>query len=125
MADHWYYAQGGDKLGPFSARQLKDLAAAGRILPTDTVWKEGIDKGVLAANVKNLLTLAPAHSSPVDASALSTPAPPPSLLPTEAQSRAALINPGAETPPGELPPRGVAAPETSVSRPASAEGKQS
>jgi hypothetical protein len=57
MADHWNYAQGGDKLGPFSARQLKDLAAAGRILPTDTVWKEGIDKGVLAANVKNLLPL--------------------------------------------------------------------
>src|SRR5438067_10238176 len=37
MADQWYYARGEDKLGPFSARQLKDLADDERILPTDAV----------------------------------------------------------------------------------------
>jgi GYF domain 2 len=49
VADQWYYARGEDKLGPFSARLFKDLANAGGILPTDTVWKEGIEKGVPAA----------------------------------------------------------------------------
>jgi len=125
MADQWYYARGGDKLGPFSARQLKDLADAGRILATDTVWKAGIEKGVSAARVKNLFPLAPDHSSPVDLSAPWAPAPPPSLPPTEAQGLTALVDPGAETLPGELPPGVAAPPETSVSTAASAEGKQS
>jgi hypothetical protein len=109
MADQWYYARGEEKLGPFSARLLKDLANAGGILPTDTVWKEGIEKGVSAARVKNLLPPAPAHSSPVDLSPPKPP-PPPSPPPTEAQSGAALVDPGAETSLVELPPP-VAAPE--------------
>jgi hypothetical protein len=54
MADNWYYATDGVKLGPFSSAQLKALAAAGQLLPSHTVWKEGVEKGVLAARVKNL-----------------------------------------------------------------------
>src|SRR5437762_552335 len=102
MADQWYYARGGDKLGPFSARQLKDLADGGRILPTDTVWKQGIERGVSAARVKNLFPLAPA-SFPEDVSAAPSPAPSPLLPPTEAQGGIPLVERRAETPPGELP----------------------
>src|SRR4029077_16118594 len=54
MAAHWYFATEQEKLGPFSSAQLKELAVVGRLSPTHTVWKEGVEKGVLAAKVKNL-----------------------------------------------------------------------
>ncbi len=54
MADLWYYAKDGCKVGPFSGRELKELATCGVILPTDTVWKEGVATGVLARKVRNL-----------------------------------------------------------------------
>jgi len=54
MNDRWYYAHDGNKIGPFSGRQLLDLAVVGEILRTDTVWKEGIEKGVLATRVQYL-----------------------------------------------------------------------
>jgi hypothetical protein len=60
MADQWYYATGERRFGPFSARQLRALAASGKILPTDTIWKAGIEKGVPASKVKNLFP--PVHS---------------------------------------------------------------
>ena len=50
----WYYAHDGKKIGPLSGRELKDLATSGRILPTDTVWSEGTEWGVVARKVKNL-----------------------------------------------------------------------
>src|SRR5262249_32654630 len=54
MADRWYYAAGGDRQGPFTPRELRDLVDAGRIQPMDTIWKEGHDQGVPAHQVKNL-----------------------------------------------------------------------
>ena len=45
MVDRWYYSHDENKLGPFSAGQLKKLAAAGQILRSDTVWMEGVEKG--------------------------------------------------------------------------------
>jgi GYF domain 2 len=54
MAGHWYYAWQGVKLGPYSALQLQELAEAGKIQPTDTIYKEGVDEGVPAARVENL-----------------------------------------------------------------------
>jgi GYF domain 2 len=57
MTDEWYYAHDQNKIGPFSGRQMKDLATSGEILPTDTIWKAGVEKGVLACKVKNLFSL--------------------------------------------------------------------
>jgi hypothetical protein len=54
MAGHWYYAHDDNRIGPCSDRQLRDLADAGQILPTDTIWKAGVEQGVSAAKVKNL-----------------------------------------------------------------------
>jgi len=54
MSDQWYYGQGETKLGPFSAQQLKEMAAQGKIEPAHTIWKEGIEQGVPATRVKNL-----------------------------------------------------------------------
>jgi hypothetical protein len=61
MGQLWFYGQGEHKLGPYTALQLRDLAVAGKIRVTDTVWKNGIDLGVLADRVKNLfpITLVP------------------------------------------------------------------
>src|SRR4051812_45563231 len=62
MADRWFYSRGQGRIGPCTGRQLKDLAASGGILPTDTVWKEGVEKGATAARVKHLF--APSAQAP-------------------------------------------------------------
>lgn len=54
MNNQWYYARDGGKIGPFTADRLKELAGAGQILPTDTVWKEGVERGVPASRVQHL-----------------------------------------------------------------------
>ena len=68
MANHWYYVHGATgngatRNGPFSDRELANLAGAGQILPADTVWKEGVAQGVLARRVKYLFPTAPTLSS--------------------------------------------------------------
>jgi hypothetical protein len=62
MADQWYFLRDKTRLGPFSSAQLKDLAAQGKLRPSDTVWKEGIDRGVAAERVKNLFPAPPAEA---------------------------------------------------------------
>ncbi len=57
MSQLWFYGKLGSRLGPFTALQLRVLADAGKILVTDTVWKDGIDLGVLATRVKNLFPI--------------------------------------------------------------------
>jgi hypothetical protein len=54
MADQWFYSHDDHKIGPVSSRQLKELAASGILLRTDTVWKEGVDLGVTATKVRYL-----------------------------------------------------------------------
>jgi uncharacterized membrane protein YjgN (DUF898 family) len=50
----WYYLSGGKQLGPVSAAQLKELAAGGRLQPTDMIWKEGLPQWIAANSVKGL-----------------------------------------------------------------------
>ena len=42
MAEQWYYAKGGQQHGPINAEGLKQLAATGRLQPSDLVWREGM-----------------------------------------------------------------------------------
>jgi GYF domain 2 len=67
MADQWYYASDEQKLGPYSAVQLKQLAALTKLRPSDTVWKNDIEKGVLAAKVRHLFADLPVIAIPVEA----------------------------------------------------------
>lgn len=60
MADEWYFARDGKTSGPFSAARLQELAAAGEIRPQDAVWKEGMDRRVIASKVKGLFAVPPA-----------------------------------------------------------------
>jgi len=65
MSNGWYYAHDAKKIGPYSPQQLRELADAGTILATDTVWKEGVTQGVRASRVKNLFApIAAAASLP-------------------------------------------------------------
>jgi hypothetical protein len=54
MTEQWFYGVGGERQGPVSGRQLRELAEEGRIQPADTIWKEGVAEGVPAYQVKNL-----------------------------------------------------------------------
>src|SRR5436309_1472999 len=61
MADQWYYGAEGSRQGPFTSRELLELATSGRLQPSDTVWKAGVSAGVPAHRVKNLF---PAGATP-------------------------------------------------------------
>jgi ribosomal protein L40E len=68
----WYYARQGQRSGPVSAEQFKELASSGQILPSDSVWKKGMEKWVPAGSLKGLFPK----------SVLSdVPPPPPSVAP--------------------------------------------
>jgi WD40 repeat protein len=54
MPQNWYYAAGEQKLGPYSASQLRQLATTGQLRPTDMVWKEGMKQWAAAGSVKGL-----------------------------------------------------------------------
>src|SRR5438874_4458615 len=64
LVDQWYYARDSYKLGPFSGRELRDLAVCGLIVPTDTVWKAGTKQGVAAGNLKHLFPSQEAQPRP-------------------------------------------------------------
>ena len=72
MAQVWHYQHGDEQHGPVSAAELKELAAAGKILPDNLIWKEGMETWVAARSVKGLFPPTPAPTArPVAA----TPAP--------------------------------------------------
>ena len=52
---NFFYSKGDQPFGPVTARQLKQLAAEGNLLPPDFVWREGGTEKVLAANVRGLV----------------------------------------------------------------------
>lgn len=103
MTAEWYYSSGAHKLGPYSQQQLKQLAACGILLPTDTVWKEGIETGVEAHRVKNLFLSPeafPARESPTPPLAAET-------LPVVSEKPAKLADAPA-SPAGESAPARMA-----------------
>jgi tetratricopeptide (TPR) repeat protein len=56
MAQEWYYSKDGERQGPVTPQQLKQLAASGDLQPTDLIWKEGMDDWVQASKVKRLFS---------------------------------------------------------------------
>jgi len=55
MASEWYYSNNGQPSpAPVSTAQLKQMAAAGQLLPTDMVWQEGMPNWVPAGSIKGL-----------------------------------------------------------------------
>jgi len=54
MSNEWYFAKGEVKLGPFTWEQLRQLAAAGQILPSDMVWQKEWQTSFPAAQITEL-----------------------------------------------------------------------
>jgi hypothetical protein len=54
MPAQWFYSLSGQMLGPYTALEMKQLAASGQILPTSRVQRKGRPKAVIAQNVKGL-----------------------------------------------------------------------
>jgi hypothetical protein len=73
MADEWYYWHDSEVLGPFSGRLLAGLAAVGEVLPTDIVWKNGVERGVPASTVRHLFRTARVDSAPLGVAAVASP----------------------------------------------------
>ena len=75
MADQWFYGRGSDITGPVSGPELSGLAAGGTLLPTDTVWRDGVEDGVPADQVPDLFPappVAPAAAAPAGYRAVTT-----------------------------------------------------
>ncbi|MBT3279704.1 MAG: DUF4339 domain-containing protein [Phycisphaerales bacterium] len=50
----WVIAKNGEKHGPFTTEQLKELAATGKLLSTDMVWRDGLEGWAKASMLKGL-----------------------------------------------------------------------
>jgi TM2 domain-containing membrane protein YozV len=60
----WYYSVGGDRQGPVAAAELKKLADAGTLKPTDLVWKDGMADWSPAKSIKGLFAAAAGAAAP-------------------------------------------------------------
>lgn len=54
MANLWYYTKNGQQMAPVAAEELKRLAVAGELKPTDLVWREGMANWVQASATPGL-----------------------------------------------------------------------
>lgn len=83
----YHYASNGLTKGPFTARQLKQLADAGQIQPQTLVWKEGFSEWVLASRLRGLL-------APAAVSVSSAPSPSGGPMVTSRDSQPLLLQAG-------------------------------
>lgn len=60
MSQNWIVERDGKKQGPFTDRQLKQMAVTGQLRPTDLVWNDGMSERVAASKIKGLFTVAQA-----------------------------------------------------------------
>jgi hypothetical protein len=60
----WYYARGGQPRGPVPLARLRELAAAGQLLPTDRVLRAGTKLWLAAGDVAGLFPQTPAGPAP-------------------------------------------------------------
>ena len=77
----WYYASGGQRHGPVKTAELKRLAEAGGLRPTDLVWTDTLTNWAPANTVKGLF---PTEQEPQAAAQPAPPAP-------EADTPAAVV----------------------------------
>jgi hypothetical protein len=64
MPADWYCEVQGQRYGPITSGQLKQLATEGKLKPTHPVWREGMKQKVPASSVKGLFDSAPAATPP-------------------------------------------------------------
>lgn len=93
MADLWYYGREAELFGPLSGWQVAELADAGVVLRTDTVWEDGSEDGVPADQIPHLFPAAVVVTPPAPAAVVG-----PTYLPYQARpgvaQRRAMAGPG-------------------------------
>ena len=55
----WFYLRAGKKCGPVGSVELRKLARSGQLLPTDSIWKDGLPDWVPASDAKGLFDFVP------------------------------------------------------------------
>jgi hypothetical protein len=80
MADQWFYAQGGQHIGPVTFEQLTQLARSGGLTANDLVWQEGMPDWQPAGQVAGLFAAAASNYAPT---AAPYPAQPQSPVPAQ------------------------------------------
>jgi GYF domain 2/Domain of unknown function (DUF4190) len=60
----WFYAQGGQRIGPVEWETLQDLAASGRLQRSDLVWSEGMSAWQPASWIPDLFPPLPEGAPP-------------------------------------------------------------
>jgi hypothetical protein len=73
MAEQWYYTRQGQRFGPLSQDQIRQLAQVGQLQQGDLVWTEGMAEWTPAGRFAQLF--APAAAAPVGMVPLPGPAP--------------------------------------------------
>jgi len=104
VQDRWFVRRGQAIYGPFSEEQLRQLAAAGRLSPSDMLQAEGSNHWVPATSFQNLF---PSSSSQPTADAVVQPlvaARP--VTRRSSQEGSPMLAAGAELPPFEFTVRG-------------------
>lgn len=79
MGEEWHYTHQGEEHGPVSSSELKQLAAAGGLLPSDLVWKDGLSDWVPATKLKGVSFSAPRPTPPRRPPAPKPPVRPPAM----------------------------------------------
>lgn len=64
MEKIWYYTIDGERRGPVTAAELKELASQGTLKPDDLLWKEGLTEWTPAKKLKGLFPEGQASSEP-------------------------------------------------------------
>lgn len=54
MADQWYYTRQGQRFGPLSCEQMRQMMASGQLQQADLVWTEGMSEWTPAGRVGQL-----------------------------------------------------------------------
>jgi GYF domain 2/Domain of unknown function (DUF4190) len=90
----WYFAQGGNRMGPVSREELQRRVQAGEILPADLVWTQGMEQWQAAGSVPGLFPegyVAPAPPPlPMPHAQPGFPQPPPRPMGDDAMMRVLL-----------------------------------
>jgi len=75
MTQQWYYAKGGQQVGPVGFEEVQRLTADGQLSGSDLVWTESMANWQPASKVPDLMPRAIAAAAPVPAPAPASAAP--------------------------------------------------
>jgi len=129
LRSEYYYVKDGQRCGPVSSGELKELVEAGQLAPMDLIWKRGMAQWTPAVRLKGLFPGVeppplPTEPPPVPGAAPRAPVTPVSVTPPPLLPMPATRGPAAPTPPARpVPPRGpapAAAPRSPAAPPAAA-----